>query len=79
MSTFPLTITALDSVQYFGQAESVTCPGAEGEMTVLKGHVPLITNLKRGNILVKTAEDSLTFQTERGILEVSKNGVVILV
>jgi len=78
MSTFPLTITALDSVQYFGEAESVTCPASEGEVTVLKNHVPFITKLKRGEIRVKTGEESLVFQTEKGILEVSKKGVTIL-
>lgn len=78
MSTFFLTITALDSVQYFGEAESVTCPGAEGELTILKDHMPLITNLKRGKITVKTVDGPLTFQAEKGILEVSKKGVTIL-
>ncbi len=78
MSTFPLTITSLDRARYSGEAESVTCPAVEGEVTILKGHIPLITNLKKGEIIVKTEKDSLTFQVEKGILEVSKNRVTIL-
>ena len=79
MSTFPLTITALDSVQYFGEAESVTCPASEGEVTILKNHVPFVTKLKKGKITARTSEGLLTFQAEKGILEVSKKGVTILI
>ncbi len=79
MNLFPLTITALDSVRYFGEAESLTCPGIEGEVTILKGHVPLITNMKSGKITVKkSGEEPLIFQAEKGILEVSKKGVTVL-
>jgi F-type H+-transporting ATPase subunit epsilon len=78
MSTFPLTITKLDGVVYSSEAESVTAPGADGELTVLKNHVPLLTPLKEGKIIVRNAGETFEFLATKGILEVSKKGVTIL-
>lgn len=78
MHTFPITIAALDEVKYFGEAESVTCPGQEGELTILKDHEPLVTTLKEGKITVHKGEETFEFETKKGTLEVSKEGVTIL-
>ncbi|RUT99563.1 F0F1 ATP synthase subunit epsilon [Mesorhizobium sp. USDA-HM6] len=37
------------------QVESVVIPGAEGEMTVLAHHAPVMTTIKPGVVTVKTA------------------------
>jgi len=37
------------------QVESVVIPGAEGEMTVLANHAPVMTTVKPGVVTVKTA------------------------
>jgi F-type H+-transporting ATPase subunit epsilon len=78
MHTFQLTISAIDEVKYFGQAESVTCPGAEGELTILKDHEPLVTTLKEGKITVRNNGEVVEFEAKKGTLEVSKEGVTIL-
>ncbi|RWO92405.1 F0F1 ATP synthase subunit epsilon [Mesorhizobium sp.] len=38
------------------QVESVVIPGAEGEMTVMAHHAPVMTTIKPGVVTVKTAE-----------------------
>jgi F-type H+-transporting ATPase subunit epsilon len=38
------------------QVESVVIPGAEGEMTVLAHHAPVMTSVKPGIVTVKTAD-----------------------
>ncbi|TIO08179.1 F0F1 ATP synthase subunit epsilon [Mesorhizobium sp.] len=38
------------------QVESVVIPGAEGEMTVMAYHAPVMTTIKPGVVTVKTAE-----------------------
>ncbi|WP_419695119.1 F0F1 ATP synthase subunit epsilon [Mesorhizobium muleiense] len=38
------------------QVESVVVPGAEGEMTVMAHHAPVMTTIKPGVVTVKTAE-----------------------
>ncbi|SIT57494.1 ATP synthase epsilon chain [Mesorhizobium prunaredense] len=38
------------------QVEAVVIPGAEGEMTVMAHHAPVMTTIKPGVVTVKTAE-----------------------
>lgn len=75
---FPLTIAAVDKVYFEGDALSLTVPGSEGEMTVLKDHQSFVSALKAGRIIVRTNEEDREFQIEKGILEVHKGGAVVL-
>ena len=42
--------------QLLGVFDSVTCPGTEGELTVLKNHALFVTALKSGEITIKKGE-----------------------
>lgn len=58
---------------------SVNCPGIEGEMTILPNHIPLITILKPGEIRIKFDEEKEEkFEIKKGMLEISKKEVIIL-
>ena len=75
-----LTIAKIDQILFSGEAESVTVPGAAGEMTILTHHMPLITTLKAGTVLVKTKDEKpREFSITSGFLEVGKSETVILV
>ncbi|HEY4517804.1 MAG TPA: hypothetical protein VJI74_02850 [Candidatus Paceibacterota bacterium] len=76
--TFPLTITTLSDVLFHGDAKSVTLPGVAGELTVLAKHVPLVTPLRQGTIVVRTESGEENFPVEKGILEVSREKVTVL-
>jgi len=80
MSTFFLTITKIDEIVFQGVVNSVNCPGSEGEMVILPHHIPLISSLKEGVIKVRmdNEEKVREFSVKKGILEVSKDEVVIL-
>ena len=59
---------------------SATLPALAGELTVRDDHLPLITPLKKGRIMVKDAEDKkFYFDIERGILEVQPKETTVLV
>jgi F-type H+-transporting ATPase subunit epsilon len=75
---FSVTIAGLDKVLYEGEADSVTLPAREGEITVLKNHVPLVSSLKEGNITVRHAGSNEEFKIKSGIIEVSKKGLLVL-
>lgn len=75
---FPLFIIALDKILFKGEINSVTLFGSEGELTILKNHIPLITPLKKGNIKIKTKKEELNFRINGGILEVKPEKVVVL-
>lgn len=75
-----LIIAKVNESLFDGEAQSVTVPGAQGEMTVLTHHEPLITTLKAGTIVVRQLADvePLQIPVEGGMLEVRKDGVIVL-
>lgn len=76
---FLLTIAAVDKQVFRGEVNSVNVPGSEGEMTLLPNHAPLMTLLKAGTILVRTADGEEKYPVEGGLLEVSQNEAVVLI
>lgn len=73
-----LTIAEVDRVLWSGEADSVRVPGAAGVLTVLPHHMPLVTTLVRGTIVVRTGEEEHQFPVAKGILEVGKIETTIL-
>lgn len=75
-----LVIAKVDENLFDGEAQSVTVPGAAGEMTVLGNHEPLITTLKAGTIVVRQLADvePLQIPIHGGMLEVRRDGATIL-
>jgi F-type H+-transporting ATPase subunit epsilon len=80
-----LVIAKVTEVYFDGEAASVTLPGAEGEMTVLPEHEPLITTLKKGTVTVRQkseasplTEKTQTFEIEGGILEINREGATVV-
>jgi len=76
---FPLTVAQIDKVLFHGMVKSLNCPGSDGELTVLPHHIPLITTLKEGKLKIRMEEDKEEIiEVKRGILEVAKHEVVVL-
>ena len=59
------------------EASEVTIPSYEGQMGILKDHIPLITFLRPGFISVKNQVESKYF-VEEGTVEFSDNSLLIL-
>ncbi len=75
-----VNIIAPHETIYQGKSSSVTLPGSEGELTILQGHIPLITSLNKGKIKIKTEDKKeLFFDIEGGVLEVQDNEVNVLI
>ena len=59
------------------ETSEVVIPSFEGEMGILKDHIPLITFLRPGLINIKTSTDQKFF-VEEGTVEFSNNNLLIL-
>ena len=59
------------------ETSEVTIPSYEGQMGILKDHIPLITYLRPGFISVKNQVESKYF-VEEGTVEFSDNSLLIL-
>ena len=75
-----VVIAKVDEVLFEGEAYSLTVPAAEGEMTVLGEHMPLITTLKAGEVRVQVQADGEPerFAIEGGVLEVRRDGATVI-
>ena len=59
------------------EADEVTIPSYEGQMGILKNHIPLITFLRPGIVMIKTDVEK-KFYVEEGTVEFSDNNLLIL-
>ncbi|MEZ4738895.1 MAG: ATP synthase F1 subunit epsilon [Flavobacteriales bacterium] len=67
-----------DKELFKGEATSVTVPGVDGSLGFLNNHAPLITVLKAGEVKLKTANGAESFAVKGGVVEVSRNTVIVL-
>jgi len=78
MLTFKLKLIAPDGVKYEEEAEEITLPTVDGNITVMANHMPLISLLKPGEITIRNGSKEHHLATEGGIVEVANNLVKIL-
>lgn len=72
-------IAKINGVLWDGEADAITAPGTEGELTVLHDHMPLVTNLKEGRLVVKKGgEEVFVHEVDHGVLEVTGESVTVL-
>ena len=72
---FKIEIISPDQSVYSGKTEEAVLPCFEGQVTVLKDHIPLITFLRPGIIEIEGSEK---FYVEDGTVEFSDNNLLIL-
>lgn len=78
MKKIELKIVTPERVLYEGSVEGVSIPTVEGEITVLPGHLPVISAIKAGELKIKKEGNYEYFSITRGVAEISGNSIVIL-
>lgn len=74
-----VVIAKVDENIFDGEAYSLTAPGVVGEMTILGEHMPLVTTLKAGELVVRNKEgEEQRFAIEGGVLEVRRDGATVI-
>ena len=72
---FKIEIISPDKSIYSGETKEAILPCFEGQVTILKDHIPLITFLRPGLIEIDKNEK---FYVEDGTVEFSENNLLIL-
>ena len=75
---FVVEIISPDRSILKSEASEVTIPSYEGQMGILKDHIPLITFLRPGLIVIKENSVEKRFFIEDGTVEFSNNNLLIL-
>jgi F-type H+-transporting ATPase subunit epsilon len=60
------------------QITSISCPTTEGQITILPGHIPLVTNLTSGELIVKSGDNEHYLHVAGGFVEVQKNNQIVI-
>ncbi|MDF1498418.1 MAG: ATP synthase F1 subunit epsilon [Patescibacteria group bacterium] len=73
-----LQIITPEKVAYKGEADQVTLPTREGEITILANHIPLISTMKHGELCIKNGNEEIPMAVCNGFVEVKKNNITIM-
>ena len=74
---FTVELISPDQTILKEEANEVIIPSYEGQMGILSNHIPLITFLRPGIIIIKTKVEK-KFYVEEGTVEFSNNNLLIL-
>lgn len=77
-------LVTLDGIKFQADIYSVILPTAAGEITVLPGHEPLLSQLIPGVIAIRRNKGDADYHVEHyatygGVVEISRSGVRVLV
>jgi F-type H+-transporting ATPase subunit epsilon len=78
--TIQVEVVSAEEQIYSGPAEFVVLPGSVGELGILPGHTPLLTEIRPDAVRIRIpgqAEDELVF-VQGGFLEVQPHHVTVL-
>jgi len=76
--TFKLEIVTPEAKAYSGDVDFVQLTGIDGEMGVFAGHMPLMTQLVAGDILVRHGAETLLLAVGEGFVQITGEKVAIL-
>lgn len=78
MSQLELVIVTPEREVLRRSVSGVTLPTREGEITVLPGHVPLVSTLQAGEVTIHQGDQAEPFAIGGGFIEVQPDKVVLL-
>lgn len=77
-STLKLEIVTPEAKTYSDDVEMVTLPGVEGEMGIYPLHVPLMTQIVAGEVIIRKEGRDQFFAVGDGFVEITASHVAIL-
>lgn len=78
MATLKLEIVTPEAKTYSEDVDFVLIPGSEGELGVLPGHVPLLTELTPGELKVTRGGKDEYLAVGQGFVEITQTTVSVL-
>jgi len=77
-NTLKLEIVTPDATVYSGDVDMVTLPAVEGQVGIYPRHVPLLTRIVPGEIIVRKNGDEQFLAVGEGVVEVTGDRVAIV-
>jgi F-type H+-transporting ATPase subunit epsilon len=77
-STLKFEIVTAEGPAYSEDVEMVTLPAVQGQIGILPGHVPLMTQMVPGEIIVRKGSHDRFLAVGEGLVEITSDHVAIL-
>jgi F-type H+-transporting ATPase subunit epsilon len=78
--SFEIEIISQKGVEFNGDVDSVTLPGKDGYITILKNHASLVTTLKSGKLITRSSkEKEKIIEITGGFSEIKNNKLIVLI
>ena len=78
--SFEIEIISQKGVEFNGDVDSVTLPGKDGYITILKNHASLVTTLKSGKLITRSSkEKEKIIEITGGFSEIKNNRLIVLI
>jgi F-type H+-transporting ATPase subunit epsilon len=77
-NTLKLEIVTPEAKIYSDDVDMVTLTGSEGELGILPGHVPLMTELCAGEIVARKDQDTVFLAVGDGFVQITGDRVSVL-
>ena len=78
MATLKLEIVTPEAKTYSEDVEMVTLPGAEGEMGIYPNHVPLMSQLVAGEVVVRKDGQNYFLAIGEGFVQITGDRVAVM-
>jgi F-type H+-transporting ATPase subunit epsilon len=78
MNTIRLEIVTPDGVVYSEEVDMVTLPAADGQIGILPMHVPLMTQMVPGEVIVRKDGEDQSLAVGEGLVEITNDHVAVL-
>jgi F-type H+-transporting ATPase subunit epsilon len=78
MATIRLEVVTPEGRAYSDDVDQVVIPGAEGEFGVLPGHMPLVTQIQAGELVIQKGDQTLHYAVGAGFVEVTGDHASVL-
>ncbi len=75
---FQFVIATPERVIYDKKISQVTMPTTEGEITILENHIPLISILKAGELIIRSESGEEAMAISGGMVQVGSGKVTVL-
>lgn len=78
MSSFKFSLLTLNGKVFDGEIEKAVVTTSNGEITILKNHIPLISTTNKGRLIIFKNGEKIEYVADSGILKIEKDEVILM-
>jgi F-type H+-transporting ATPase subunit epsilon len=76
---FQLDVVSLTGSIFSGEVKEVILPGISGEMTILARHMPIVSPLTTGEVVIKTEQEVFSLSIGKGVFSFDSDRARLLI